>query len=208
MAIRYTLSELFLMVALFGIGLGGLGSIFIPVVPPCDEATCYSIEFISIILICTGIFLLFGRWKLGVAFGVMIGSTAGVERRQVTWVGHTNLTLTMVVCDVTTGIPIPNAVIEVNPDADVPGRKQRLYLSSDGDGVVSQAFPETMCSGTTSRFIDTYSVSAPPWLVRAAAVGYRPSDWLCLPDSEAVRRVKRIKPGEAEVILRFALTPE
>ncbi len=110
------------------------------------------------------------------------------------WVGHTDLEVTFVVSDATTGQPIPHATIHIRAE---PGGfcadpfHPEFSITTDKHGHARQLSTSCLCFGSKGRFQDTFGSHLPRWSYHATADGYEATDRADLDVPENERRVQR-----------------
>jgi hypothetical protein len=111
----------------------------------------------------------------------------------VKWVGSTDLVVCFLVVDAATGLPIPNATIDVKNDGGLCTDQgpQRFTIVTGVDGIAQQTCQHCICFGSRSLFEHTYIVHLPWWYFTASAPGYSNSEpeFLDLPLNQ--QRVQR-----------------
>lgn len=93
------------------------------------------------------------------------------------WVEHRNVMVHFVVLDSQTDLPIPEAVIQIGPDADtIQGESSHGEVSilTDRHGKASQVAENVMVSGSHSFLGNSVRMREPQWIISVAAKGYQP----------------------------------
>jgi len=125
------------------------------------------------------------------------------------WVGSTDLEVTFVVADASTGKPIPNARVEIQSEGGLYEERDRqeFVLVAAADGIARKECRSSMCFGTQSRlrFTDTFVVHLPSWRYRVVAQGFQSAEWADLDVLEFRRQVKRDAPGKAKLVIPVTL---
>jgi hypothetical protein len=95
------------------------------------------------------------------------------------WVGHTNLAVSFIVTDISTGQPIPNAIIHVRAE---PGGfceqtdALEFTIATDDKGFAKHLCKRCMSFGSKSLFEDTFFAHLPSWWYQVTADGYSESN--------------------------------
>jgi hypothetical protein len=127
------------------------------------------------------------------------------------WVGRTDLDVKFAIVDRSSGLPIPDATIEVQSDGGHYDERepQQFSLSADPMGNAHKVCRNSLCFGKRSRlrFTDTFAVHLPWWRFRVLADGYEPGDWTELNVLEYQRLVCRNGPSQAKLVVLVSLKP-
>jgi hypothetical protein len=124
------------------------------------------------------------------------------------WVGSADLNVQFAISNAVTGKPIPNSRVEVHSEGFGEERgKQEFALIAAPDGIAQRECRDSMSFGTESglRFTNTFVVHLPWWIYRVVAEGYQPTEWTDLDVLELRRRVRRVGPGKAELVVPVKL---
>lgn len=104
---------------------------------------------------------------------------------QFMWIGNYDLEVVFVVTDAGTGLPVPEANVEIQDfGGDYQGGNHdsriEYVLSTDPQGTVTRMCPRNTCIGTDSLLglSSTFDACLPSWRVRATAAGYEPGEWV------------------------------
>ena len=112
------------------------------------------------------------------------------------WVGTTDLEVSFIVTDATTGQPIPNAIVQIRSEAGgfSDDRESRDFMiAADSRGYAKRVCTNCMSFGSRSFFEDTFGVHLPWWWVSAKAIGYSDSEPEYIDVRENQKEVQRGK---------------
>ena len=149
-------------------------------------------------------------WLWGLCLGAILLGILGYDRSLVIdWVGATDLEIEFAVTDLGTSQPIEGARIAVLSEGGFyrEHEEKEFTLVTDQAGRARRVCHENMCTGVGSRlgFTDTYHVYLPEWLFQVSATGYEPRELVELHVPEYSRRVQRIGPGRAKLVVELSL---
>jgi hypothetical protein len=125
-------------------------------------------------------------------------------------VGATNLDIRFVVTDAASGLPIPDAQIDVrSSDAGAyegAEHDKEFHLTTDVAGVAERRLKNVTFTSAQSRlrFTDEGHVRVPAWSVRVHAAGFQSSASFVL-EEEFGKDVKHIGPGENQLVVPVSL---
>jgi hypothetical protein len=120
------------------------------------------------------------------------------------WQGRTDLEVVFCVTEAGSGTPVPGAKIEIQePETN----NKPFTLVTDSDGIARKSCPNSHTGGVQSRlrFTDSWVVRLPSWRLQVIAVGYDPSEWICLWEEKYYKQARRLGPGQAKLVVPISL---
>jgi hypothetical protein len=147
------------------------------------------------------------KWLVVGLFVIFLTLFALPALLTVHWVGSADLKVQFLVTDEATGLPVPNATIEIQSEGGFYDERhpKDFNLVTGPDGCVSYTCCNSMCFGTSGLFTDSYAVHLPWWQFRVSATGYGTTELVSLDILEYRRLAKRDGPGQAKLVVPVML---